>query len=57
MTEAMPGKGVGLLFAAGLRLWFSSARTIFGGSRVALDLWVELDSEHRLQCLGYSLST
>lgn len=57
MTEAMPGKGVGLLFAAGLRLWLSSARTILGGSRAVLDLWVELDSEHRLQCLGYSLST
>lgn len=57
MTEAMPGKGVGLLFAARLRLWFSSARPILGGSGVALDLWVELDGEHRLQCLGYSLST
>lgn len=43
MTEAMPGKGIGLLFAARLRLGSSSAWTIFGGSRVVLELWIKLD--------------
>lgn len=43
MTEAMPGRGTGLLFAARLRLGSSSAWTIFGGSRVVLELWIKLD--------------
>lgn len=43
MTEAMPGKGIGLLFAARLRLESSSARTNFAGSRISLELWIKLD--------------
>lgn len=43
MTEAMPGKGTGLLFAARLRLESSSAWTNFAGNRVVLELGINLD--------------